>query len=209
MNPSSTLPGNTKDIDERLSSKFYSSRRYNPIFLAVTGMGFIAIFLLTQFRILGDPAPQLLYLGLITLLFAIAEIPLLALARQKSGVVVTFLGSVIAGVFAILLTMLWEGIFLLAIVISLPTPVIALRSGMPRKSMLNLLLLMALIIYCSGGCQYRFSGCRRHIVTDNYQHFAEPKVQKHPGPPLNFLYYHRHDSDPHDGSVVCDWRLYK
>ena len=146
MNQSSTPQSDTNAFNERLANKFYSSRRYNPIFLAVTGIGFIAIYLLTQLDILGDPAPQLLYIGSITLLFAIAEIPVLALARQKNGIVATFLGSGIAGVFAILLAMFWEGILPVAILISLPTPFIALRSGMPRKYAFNLVLLLAIII---------------------------------------------------------------
>jgi GAF domain-containing protein len=146
MNQSSTLQSDPNTWNERLADKFYSTRRYNPIFLAVTGMGFIAIFLLTQFGILGDPAPQLLYIGTITLLFAIAEIPMLSFARQKNGILVTFLGSAIAGVFAILLTMFWQGILPVTILIALPTPFIALRSGMPRRYVINLLLLLGAII---------------------------------------------------------------
>ena len=146
MNQSSTLQSDTNAWNERLADKFYSTRRYNPIFLAVTGIGFIAIFLLTQFGILGDPAPQLLYIGTITLLFAIAEIPMLSFARQKNGILVTFLGSAIAGVFAILLTMFWQGILPVSILIALPTPILALRSGMPRRYGLNLLLLFGAII---------------------------------------------------------------
>src|SRR6186997_483655 len=110
MNSPSTQQSDPVALEERLASKFYLSRRYNPIFLAVTGVGFIAIFLLTQFGILGDPAPQLLYIGSITLLFAIAEIPVLGLAQRKKGLVATLLGSAFAGIFAILLTLFWQGI---------------------------------------------------------------------------------------------------
>lgn len=147
MNHSSAVPSDPKALDERLARKFYSSRRNNPIFLAVTGVGFIAIFLLTQlFGILGDPAPQLLYLGSITLLFAISEIPVLALAQRKKGVVATFLGSAIAGVFAILLTLFWQGIVPGAILIACVTPFIALRSGVPSRYSLTLLLVLAIIL---------------------------------------------------------------
>ena len=142
-------PTPTSDIsilDQRLASKFYSSRRYNPIFLAATGLGFIAIFLLTQFGILGDPAPQLLYIGSITLLFAIAEIPLLALAQQNKGIAATFVGSAIAGIFAILLTLFWQGIIPVTALIALATPLIALRSGLPRRYALSLLLVLVVIL---------------------------------------------------------------
>lgn len=140
------MQSDTTALNERLASKFYSSRRYNPIFLAVTGIGFIAIFLLTQFGILGDPAPQLLYIGSITLLFAIAEIPVLALAQQKHGITATLVGSAIAGIFAILLTLLWQGIVPVTILIALATPIMAFRSGMPRKTLLGLLAAIAVIL---------------------------------------------------------------
>jgi GAF domain-containing protein/HAMP domain-containing protein len=146
MNQSSTTPSDTTALDERLASKFYSSRRYNPIFLAVTGMGFIAIFLLTQFSVLGNPAPQLLYIGSITLLFALAEIPVLAIARNNHGVTATVLGSAIAGIFAVLLTLFWQGIVPAAILIALVTPFIALRSNLAPKYALVLLAVLAFVV---------------------------------------------------------------
>ena len=144
MNQPSTLQSDPIALEERLASKFYSSRRYNPIFLAVTGVGFIAIFLLTQFGMLGDPAPQLLYIGSITLLFAIAEIPILAFAQRKKGMVATLLGSAIAGFFAILLSLFWQGIVLVAISIACVTPLIALRSGVTRRYAVTLLVVLAI-----------------------------------------------------------------
>jgi GAF domain-containing protein/HAMP domain-containing protein len=146
MNQSSTLQGDPIALEERLANKFYSSRRYNPIFLTVTGMGFIAVFLLTQFGILGDPAPQLLYIGSLTLMFAIAEIPVLAVAQRKKGMAATLLGTAIAGTFAILLTLLWQGIWPVTLLIALTTPVVALRSGMLRRQALGLLFVLAVIV---------------------------------------------------------------
>ncbi|MGZ9234897.1 MAG: hypothetical protein ACXW4E_05175, partial [Anaerolineales bacterium] len=120
-------------VNERLAKRFYSSRRYNPILLGAAGIGFLAIFLLTQFGILGEPASQLLYIGGITLLFALAEIPLLALAQQKKGISVHLYGSVIVGLFAVLLTLFWQGIEFITILISFIPVAMALRHGMPRK----------------------------------------------------------------------------
>ena len=137
------------DIDganERLAKTFYSNGRYNPVLLVVAGLGFVAIFLLTQFGILGEPAPQLLYIGIITLLFAAAEIPVLALARQNKGVAANFYGAVITGIFAILLTLFWHGIALVAILIALITPVMALANGLPQKYISRLFLLLIVIV---------------------------------------------------------------
>lgn len=144
MDQSSRLQSDISIVEGRLASKFYSSRRYNPIFLAVTGVGFIAIFLLTQFGILGDPAPQLLYIGSLILMFAIAEIPVLAVARRNKGMAATLLGTAIAGIFAILLTLFWQGIVPVAILIACVTPFIALRSGPPGRFSLTLLLVLAI-----------------------------------------------------------------
>lgn len=146
MNQSSTPPSDLNSLNERLAGKFYSSRRYNPIFLAVTGIGFIAIFLLTQFGVLGDPAPQLLYIGSITLLFAIAEIPTLALAQQKNGIGAILFGSVMTGIFAILLTLFWQGIYPVAVLIAFATPLVALRSGIPRRELVILLLVLVITL---------------------------------------------------------------
>ena len=146
MNKSSPLPGNTDAINERLAHAFYSSWRYNPLFLAVTGMGFIAIFLLAQFGVLGDPAPQLLYIGSITLLFATAEIPALTLAQQNKGIAATLYGSAIAGIAAILLTLLWQGIAPVAILLAFITPFVAVRNGLPRRYFLVLGLMLAAVL---------------------------------------------------------------
>lgn len=146
MNQPIASTGDTRALEQRLARRFYASRRYNPVFFAATGLGLIAIFLLTQFGILGEPVLPLLYMGSITLLFAISEIPLLALAQRNRGLAVTFLGSAIAGIFAVLLTLFWQGIVLITILIPLVTPIIALRSGMPRRYVLLLLLLLVLIL---------------------------------------------------------------
>jgi putative methionine-R-sulfoxide reductase with GAF domain/HAMP domain-containing protein len=133
-------------VNERLAKTFYSNGRYNPVLLAVAGLGFAAIFLLTQFGILGEPAPQLLYIGVITLLYAVAEIPVLALARHNKGIAANFYGSIITGMFAILLTLFWHGIALVAILIALITPVMALTNGLPRKYISRLFLLLIVIV---------------------------------------------------------------
>jgi putative methionine-R-sulfoxide reductase with GAF domain/uncharacterized membrane protein len=142
------------DIDaanERLAQTFYSNGRYNPLLLAVAGIGFIAIFLLTRFGILGELAPQLLYIGGITLLFAVAEIPVLALAQQNKGIAANLYGSAITGIFAVLLTLFWQGIALIAILIASITPFMALRNGIPRKYIPALVLLLAATV---GGILY-------------------------------------------------------
>src|SRR5512147_1141061 len=105
MKQTSTQQSDIDVVNERLGQAFYASRRYNPVLLAVAGIGLIAIFLLTQQGILGESAPQLGYLGVLTLLYAISEIPMLTLAQQKKGLAANLYGTIIGGLFAILVTL--------------------------------------------------------------------------------------------------------
>lgn len=154
MNQNSNWQPSLDLVNERLGQTFYSNRRYNPILFAVAGIGLVAIFLLTQFGILGAPAPQLLYIGGVTLLFALADIPLLALAKQNKGISALLYGSAVVGLFAILLTLFWQGILFITVLISLITPATALRNGLPRKHIPILLLMLAatltVLVYIDG-----------------------------------------------------------
>src|SRR5512140_2248770 len=133
-------------VNERLGQAFYSSRRYNPVLLAVAGVGLIAISGLTQFGILGDKAPQLGYLGLLTLLYAISEVPMLALAQQKKGIAANLYATLIGGLFAILVTLQWEGIVLISFLIAAVTPLMAIRAGTPSRYRTGLLALLGVAV---------------------------------------------------------------
>jgi GAF domain-containing protein/HAMP domain-containing protein len=148
MDQTSMHQSDMDTVNERLAKTFYSGGRYNPALLALAGIGFVAIFLLTRFGILGEPAPQLLYIGGITLLLAIAEIPVLALAQQNKGIAANLYGSAIVGIFAILLTLFWQGIVLIAILLASVTPLTAFRNGMPRKYIPGLFVLFVGIVIC-------------------------------------------------------------
>jgi GAF domain-containing protein/HAMP domain-containing protein len=146
MNQPNALQSDTEAFNERLARRYYSGRRYNPIFLGVAGLGFLAIFLLTQFGILGNAAPQLLYIGSLTLLFAIAEVPAITLAQQNKGMSASLLGAAVAGIFAILLTMFWQGIMTVAILIAAVTLLIVLRSRATRSFVLIHVIVFATIV---------------------------------------------------------------
>ena len=135
MNQTSKPQSDLKAVNERLAKTYYANGRYIPILLVVTSIGFIIIFLLAQFGILGEPAPQLLYIGGITFLFAIAHIPLLTLAQRNKGITATLYDSLLVGIFTVLLTCFWQGqgIVFIAILIALITPLMSIRNGMPRK----------------------------------------------------------------------------
>lgn len=148
MNRSRTLKNDIDIANEHLAKTYYASVRYFPALLVVAGLGILAIYFLTQIGIFGEPAPQLLYVGGSTLLFAITEIPTLALARLNRGIAANVLSMAAIGLFAILLTGFWEGtgIMVVSILLAVVPPVLAFRAGMPRKYLPGMLALVAVII---------------------------------------------------------------
>ncbi len=142
MSNSRTAQSNFDAQDERLAQAFYSSGRYNPHFLAVTGIGFFAIYILTRLEIFGPAAPQLIYIGILTSLLAASQFPLLSLARRNKGIAAYLLSSLAIGVFTILLTFFWQGIVPASILIALLTPINALRAGFSRRHIPVLFLIV-------------------------------------------------------------------
>lgn len=130
--------------NERLGRAFYTNGRYNPHFLGVTGIGFLAIYILTRLEIFGQHSPQLIYVGVLTLLLAAIQYPLLSLARKNKGIAAYLLNTLAIGGFTILLTYFWQGIAPASIVIALITPMSVLRLGLPRR-FFPLLIVSALI----------------------------------------------------------------
>lgn len=129
------------DISERLAQKFYLNRRYNPVLFGAAGIGFIAIYLLAEFGILGEPAPQLLSVGGITLLLAVAEMFGLTLAQQNKGMLAGLYGSVVMGLYGILLTFFWQRIEFVATLIAAIPLAMAIRHRLPRKYIPRLFLI--------------------------------------------------------------------
>ena len=140
-----------QQADERLGQTFYANGRYNALFLVAAGLGFVVIYILTLFRFLGEPSPQLLYISGAIFFLAATQIPILNLARQKRGIVANILGSISVIIFALLLASFWEGIVPVVIFLILVTPVTAISAGMPRKYYPHFLFL---IITGSAGVLY-------------------------------------------------------
>ena len=73
------------------------------------------------------------------------------MARRKRGIATNFLATLFVALFAIALTVFWEGIVPVAIFIILITPLMAILAGLPRKYYLPLFLM---VIAASGGILY-------------------------------------------------------
>ena len=137
--------------DEKLARAFYSNGRYNAVFLGITSIGFLVIYLLTRLKIFGQTTPQLLYISAATFLLALSQIPLLQLAHRRQGIATNILATAFVAVFAISLTAFWEGILPVTILITMIAPGLAILAGMPRRYHLSLILLVAVGI---GGIFY-------------------------------------------------------
>ena len=133
---------NVQLADEKLAQAFYSNGRYNAVFLGVTGIGFLVIYLLTNLRIFGETTPQLLYISGAIFLLALSQIALVNLARRKKGIATNFLATFFVAIFAVLLTAFWEGIVPVAMLVILITPSLAIYAGLPRKYYGPLLLIV-------------------------------------------------------------------
>jgi len=131
-NPVKQTPqGNIKNVDEYLAETFFASGRYNTLFLAVVGIGFFVIYLLTVYGVLGESTPALLYISGAVLFMAGAHFATLTLARRKRGITARLLSSLSYIIFAILVTAFWEGFVYVAIVLILVQLFTSIRAGMP------------------------------------------------------------------------------
>lgn len=134
MNRMTETQHDTNAVNERLASAFYKSGRYNPAFLFVAGIGVFVISVLTKYGILGDPVPILTSIGTAILIFAFTQwLVLVLLARRNKGIAAYFLGTLFTAVFAVILTIYWQGFVYISILIVMSVPVTGLMTGMPRK----------------------------------------------------------------------------
>ena len=119
--------------NERLARAFLASGRFIPHFLGVTGIGFLAIYILTRSGIFGQPSTSLVFIGGITILLALVQIYLLSLARRNKGIAASVWGALATAVYAILLTFFWQGVYPLSIAIALIPPISTVRAGISRR----------------------------------------------------------------------------
>ena len=131
-----TLSDRNNDLrqsNEKLAQSYYTGSRFNSIFLGVTGLGVIVIYFLAQYSLLGAPAPQLLYVAGDIFVFALLQIPVILLARNKRGPEASFLESFSILLFAAILPLFWEGIIFVSMGVALVAPLTAYVAGLHRK----------------------------------------------------------------------------
>ena len=132
-------------VNEDLADAFYKSGRYNPIFLLIAGIGILAIYLLTRYGILGDLAPQLIYIGGALVLLSLSQWFVLArFARRKKGIVAYFAAAFFLDIFVIVPTIFWQNFIFISILIILVVSLVSLGAGLPKKVIPSFVLLTLL-----------------------------------------------------------------
>jgi GAF domain-containing protein/HAMP domain-containing protein len=138
LNPQNDI----KRIDEHLAETLFAGGRYNALFIGVVAIGFITIYLLTQYGVLGEPAPQLLFIGGAVFFMAVSQAFTMFLARRKKGILARMLGGLFTVIFAILITSFWEGVAFFAIILIFIPPITAIVLGMPNRYRTHLYILI-------------------------------------------------------------------
>ena len=132
-------------VNEDLADAFYKSGRYNPIFLLIAGIGIVAIYLLTRYGILGDLAPQLIYIGGALVLLSLSQWFVLArFARRKKGIAAYFAATLFLDIFVIVPTIFWQNFIFISILIILVVSLVSLGAGLPKKVIPSFVLLTLL-----------------------------------------------------------------
>ena len=228
MKQTSNPQSDMNTVNERLAQAFYSSRRYNPLLIAVAGIGFIAIFLLT--RIAHSWRSQLLNCCISVYSHCYlrsAEIPMLALAQQNKGIAANLYATAIGGLFAILVTLLWQGIAL-----DCHTDCSSDTSpGNPQWNATQIYLETFVDLLLAAAGRYflrrsKFSGSNRLqnsnsaaiasivfllatvlLLINNYGYFTEQKIPKSAGLAADILCNNRDHTNRHDSRVIRHWSI--
>lgn len=134
---------NSAQIEVRLARDAYTYSLYTALAFGVSGLGFVVIYFLTRFGLLGASSPQLLYLGLAVIFFAVFQIPVRLLGRSGKGGAATLLSAALVSLFAVLSVVFLEGITLAATLVVIFTHSRIILSDIPVRYRLALALIKA------------------------------------------------------------------
>jgi len=133
-------------MNERLADLLTKGGRHTPRFLFVSGIGIVAISILTWFGILDGPALLLFSLGAVLVLLASVQgLVVRPLAQQKKGILAYVLSSIFVLIASVVFVFLWQGIAPLAFLISVAIPLNAIRTAAARKYIPWFVILAVLI----------------------------------------------------------------
>jgi GAF domain-containing protein/HAMP domain-containing protein len=123
----------TLNSDQRSGTALWATVRYIPLLTGLLALGLLAAYALSRTGLLGDPAPQLLTLALITAMLALAHFPVVALIRAGRATVAYGLFALIMGAWAASLVLLWEAAAPVAVLIAWIASLAGMAAGIRRK----------------------------------------------------------------------------
>ncbi len=115
-----------------------------PLLSILLGIGFLAIYLLASFGILGSPAWQLLAVTGVVLFVAGSHLQIIRLARQERGIFAFWLYSLTMAIAGILFVFFWQDALIVAILLAWVPPLTSIVLRMRRLHLLVAALVAAI-----------------------------------------------------------------
>jgi GAF domain-containing protein/HAMP domain-containing protein len=131
MNTSAEMHESTS-VEERLSRYLRSVLQPIPLLAGITAGGFLAIFWMGRAGILEPLGWQIIGASAALLFLAAIHLAIIELARARHGLLSYMLYSLTTGVTAILLSLQWQGITPVAVLIAWLAPASCLTQRIPR-----------------------------------------------------------------------------
>ncbi len=116
--------------DEQLSDSLYAIVQYIPLLSTLVGIGFLTIYVLARFGILGNPAWQLLAVTGVILFVTVSHLQVIRWTRSQQLLLAYALYSLAMAATSMLFVLFWQGIFVVAFLIAwiVPLSLFAIRS---------------------------------------------------------------------------------
>jgi GAF domain-containing protein/HAMP domain-containing protein len=120
----------TEKTDQALNGSLFAIIQYIPLLFTLMGIGFLTIYVLAWFGILGNPAWQLLAVTGVVLFVMVSHLQIIRWTRSQQLLPAYALYSFAMAAAGILFVLFWQGIFIVAILIAwiVPLSLFAIRS---------------------------------------------------------------------------------
>lgn len=140
--------------NESLGGMIYTTVQYIPLLSTLVGIGFLFIYILARFGLLGDPAWQILAATGVVLLLSVSHLLIINLARKERGLSAYLVYLFVMAAASALFVIFWQGIFLVALLLAWIVPLTMITARTNRLYIISAVifstLTTGLIIWLDG-----------------------------------------------------------
>lgn len=129
------------NTEDRIATHLQSVLQPLPLLSGLTAAGLLIIFWMGRARILETLGWPLVAAAAVMVLIAAAHLAIIGLAARGAGTSAYLLHSVATVAAAVLLTLVWQGIALVALLVAWITPATSIRGPIPRRSLIISIIL--------------------------------------------------------------------